>query len=178
MQLIRKLREDVARRNIRTLAAKRPSQHRAVSLDRAEKIGILYVCDSKYDACVPALLQQIPFQGKKLQVLKYRATKPPKKAAAEPDTFSDRDVSFWLKPSSKTVGAFLSERFDILIDLSNQDHLPLLYVMASANSGLNVCRYSELKKDVADLLIRLEGDEDAATLLKHIQHYLNQLNPS
>jgi hypothetical protein len=178
VQLIRKLREDVARKRIRTLAAKRPTQHRPVSLDRAERIGVLYVCDSKYGACVPALLDQVPLQGKKLKVLKYRAVKPSKKAAPEPSTFSDRDISWWLKPSGEAVDAFLAEQFDILIDLSDRDYLPLLYIMASASADLNVSRYSELKKEVADLLIRLEGEEDAAALMKHIRHYLNQLNPS
>lgn len=178
MQLIRKLREDFARKKIRTLAAKRPTQHRPVSLDRAERIGVLYVCDSKYGACVPALLDQLPFRGKKLQVLKYRAVKPSRNTPPEPSAFSEREVSWWLKPSGKAVDDFLSEEYDILIDLSDQDHYPLLYIMASATSGLNVSRYSELKKDVADLLIRLEGEEDAAALMKHIRHYLNQLNPS
>jgi len=178
VHLIRKFRENIALRKITALAAKRPAQHRPLSIENADKIGIIYVCDNKYGECVPALLRQAPLKGKDVRVLKYRAVKPSGKTPQDQDTFSIRDTNWWYKPTAANAELFLAEQYDILIDLSSQDYLPLLYVMALAQSGLNVCRYSDRKKEVADLMIRLEGDEDAAILLNHIRHYLNQLNPS
>jgi hypothetical protein len=83
-----------------------------------------------------------------------------------------KDISILQKPSEKIEKKFLSETYDLLIDLTTHEILPLKYLL-----GISVapCRCGMKKKGYPfyDLEIAAPAKTKGIELLKQILHYLN-----
>ena len=70
---------------------------------------------------------------------------------------------------------FISERFDILLDLTEHKIIPLRLILLLSNSPFKVGSYSEEKKSFYDLMIETDP-KDYFQYVKHVINYLKIFN--
>jgi hypothetical protein len=85
-----------------------------------------------------------------------------------------KEISILQKPSAKTVRSFLANEYDVLIDLTTKEILPLKYLLGISNVP---CRCGLKKEGYSsyDLEIEASGKIKNTELLKQILHYLSTI---
>ncbi len=93
-----------------------------------------------------------------------------------------REVNWKMIPKSAEVSQFLTERFDILINLylpaQEKDHKknqPIEYISALSKAKLRVGPFSENTASF-DLIIDVPAKADLQHLIKQIDFFLNRIN--
>jgi hypothetical protein len=76
------------------------------------------------------------------------------------DFFSKIDLNWYSKPVSLVVDQFMQEEFDLLIDLSLDDHYPIRYITALSHAHYKAGRYSENESHL-DFMIDIEKEKQA-----------------
>ena len=92
------------------------------------------------------------------------------------DIITAKDINWRYQPQKPFVKEFIENEFDILIDLSLSDYLPLLYCSALSKAGLKVGRYNEGHELFYDLMIHAEPDASIDTFADQVIHYLSLIN--
>jgi len=92
------------------------------------------------------------------------------------DFFSRKDIN-WLNVSGQArVKDFIARDFDLLIDLSLQDSLPLRYIAGLSMSLCRVGRFSEKNTDYYDFMIDIPQAATLKEYIRQITHYLTLIN--
>lgn len=94
------------------------------------------------------------------------------------DYFLKKEVNWYGRPNSKAVSNFVSQPFDILIDLTDYDCVPLRFVLGESKAKFKVGKYSELNEPYYDLLISVH-DNSWNHYMEQVDKYIGmiQLNP-
>ena len=92
------------------------------------------------------------------------------------DIITAKDVNWRFQPQKPFVKEFIDTEYDILIDLSLSDYLPLLYCSALSKAGLKVGRYSEDHQSFYDLMIHAGPNETIDSFADQVIHYLSMIN--
>lgn len=90
------------------------------------------------------------------------------------DYFTRADLNWHLKPST-AVQTFTDQEFDILIDLSDEDCVPLRWVLAHSQAKMKVGRQGNTHDKDYDLLIDVETDERKDKFIEQVNFYLSNL---
>ena len=151
-----------------------------LNLRDVRKIGILYTLDDipVYDT-VSELVTQFQHDHKEVKALGFVKNKQlverflPKLSY---DFFSMKDINFFFKPIHSKVKDFTEKEFDILIDLSLTDSLPLKFISGLSMAHCRVGKFSELNSGCYDLMIDVEQGISLRDFIKHIIHYLTIIN--
>jgi len=90
--------------------------------------------------------------------------------------FSKKEISILQKPSEKVEKSFLCGEYDLLIDLTTREILPLKYLLGISKAS---CRCGMKKEGYSfyDLEIDVPAKTKGTELLKQILHYLNAIKP-
>lgn len=88
------------------------------------------------------------------------------------DFFTREDFNWYYKPQGRKVVGFISEEFDILIDLRLTKFTPLLFIVALSRAKFKVGKYRSDFQDYFDLMIAVKDDADLEYFIDQIQHYL------
>lgn len=88
-----------------------------------------------------------------------------------------KDLNWYRIPQGNTVNNFMAEEYDILIDLSLTDRLPLQYVLARSRARFKVGRLSEGNGHIHDMMIDMAGGQSLPQLIQQLHHYLLMVNP-
>lgn len=92
------------------------------------------------------------------------------------DFFLKNELNWYLKPNSVAALNFIHDQFDILIDLTMKELLPLKYILGKSRAHFKVGKGNSGKDFLLDLMINTGEGESAESLTKHILHYLRQIN--
>lgn len=92
------------------------------------------------------------------------------------DIITAKDVNWKFQPQKPFVKEFINTEYDILIDLSLSEHLPLLYCAALSKAGLKVGRFEENHQLFYDLMIHAGQDETIDSFAVQVIHYLSRIN--
>jgi hypothetical protein len=92
------------------------------------------------------------------------------------DPFCQKDLNWYRIPGGNTVNNFIAEEFEILIDLSLQDYLPVQYIVAKSRARFKVGRYSENGKRFLDMMIDMAGGQSLPQLITQVDRYLLMIN--
>ena len=92
------------------------------------------------------------------------------------DIITGKDVNWRFLPQKPFVEEFINTEYDILIDLSLDDHLPLLYCAALSKAGLKVGRFQEDHELFYDLMIHAGPEESIDSFATSVIHYLSRIN--
>ena len=92
------------------------------------------------------------------------------------DAFCQKDLNWYRVPQGKTVRNFIAEEYDILIDLSLQDHFPIQYLMAKSAARFKVGRLSNANAHFLDMMIDTAGADSLAQLISNMDKYLLMIN--
>ena len=151
-----------------------------VNLQDARKIGILYNLESVPDyEVVSDFVTELQHERKEVKALGYVKNKNlvsrflPKLSY---DFISSKDVNWYFMPGQAKIKDFIEKEFDLLIDLSLKDNLPLRYISGLSMSLCRIGRFSEKNTDCYDFMIDVPQAATLKEYIRHITYYLNQIN--
>ncbi|HMC98109.1 MAG TPA: hypothetical protein VKG92_10660 [Flavobacteriales bacterium] len=92
------------------------------------------------------------------------------------DAICQKDLNWYRIPQGNTVQNFMAEEYEVLIDLTLQDRLPIQYIMAKSRARFKVGRFSESNKRILDMMIDMAGSQSLPQMIQQIHHYLLMVN--
>jgi hypothetical protein len=150
------------------------------NLRDARKIGILYTLDDvpEYET-VSEFVSRLQHDHKEVKALGFVKNKNlvsrflPKLSY---DFFSRKDINWFFKPLHSRVKDFIEKEFDILIDLSMKDSLPLKFISGLSLAHCRIGRFSEGNRVCYDIMIDLTSPLTLNEYILQIVHYLTVIN--
>jgi hypothetical protein len=180
LKLIQNLREKFAKSFLLKQIHEVTREQKSVNIERARTVALLYYLpDEATYKKVELIISRLTELNLKVRVVSYTDLKIipyyfiPK---ISQDIITIKDVNWRFQPQKPFVKEFLNAGFDILIDLSLNDHLPLLYCAALSNAGLKVGRFQEDHQLFFDLMIQAGTDETIDSFAEQVIHYLSMIN--
>jgi hypothetical protein len=180
LNLINKIRYRIARKNLHEDHSKLSRIRKSHNLDSARNIAVLYyIADEDCYKRVDEFVRTLNERNIKVKLACYTDQKfiphyfIPKLFQ---DAITLKDINWQFKPVKPFVKDFLGEEFDILIDLSLSEYLPLLYLAANSKAGLKIGRFDESHQEFYDLMIDLTPDATLEYFISQVIHYLNKIN--
>ncbi len=152
----------------------------SLGLDNARSIGIVF---NARDEHTFKLIRDFSdeMRGGGLRTVKALGFVPRKEVAAflqssqDFDFFSREDFNWYYKPQGRKVVGFISEPFDILIDLRIKRFVPLLFIVGLSRAQFKVGRFADGCKEFYDLMIDIEEGSDLSYFIGQIKHYLSMI---
>jgi hypothetical protein len=139
------------------------------TIGEAKNIGIIYNATEYISfEIIKNLVKDLSKDSKKITVLGYVNSKNLidnylyRKGF---DFFSRNDLNWYFKPISQVVDQFIKEPFDLLINLSLDDHFPIRYITGISSATFKAGRYSPYDHYL-DFMIDIEKERRA---MEHIQ---------
>lgn len=175
------LREQAGKNFLKREAAKVKRDVQFSNLAIANSVGVVFALeDEAHFKQVKRYVKAFREEGiKTVKALGYSATKEAPHWIAlgiEFDYFTAKDLNWYFKPTGTAVRNFIEEPFDILIDLTMEPHLPVEWVLRTAQSRLKVGRLSDDGADAYDLMIDVSAGKTLPNLMTQVNHYLTEIN--
>ncbi len=148
------------------------------SFDQAESVAFVYENGSAEDQdFIRAYMKEIRtrFHIKETMALAFiegKEAEPYLKKAVDHDFFTSKEIAWTGKPNSQTVKNFTDKSYDLLIDLSFGDCMPLLYVYNWSQSKFKVSRKTPVHEQYSDLMMDVPLDCSLEEYLAYTEHYL------
>lgn len=92
------------------------------------------------------------------------------------DAICQKDLNWYRIPHGNTVQNFMAEEYEVMIDLTLEDRLPIQYIMAKSRARFKVGRLSESNKRILDMMIDMAGSQSLPQLIQQVHHYLLMVN--
>lgn len=180
MNLINNIRLRAGKHALARELTRRHRTKKNCSLKSARSIGLLYYLEDEATYhTIEAFIQTLNDSKKKVRLICYTEAKIiphyfiPKLAQ---DVITIKDLNWFRKPARGFVQEFISEEFDLLLDLTLKDYFPLHYIAAMSAASLKVGRFDEANTDHYDLMIHASPETTLDEFISQIDHYLNMLN--
>lgn len=87
--------------------------------------------------------------------------------------FDQDDLGPFFQPGGETK-AWCTEPFDVLIDLTEGQHLPLQYLVFQSCAAMKVGRASAPRAQDYDLTLHVPNEQGMHDFMKQVNHYLTQ----
>lgn len=151
------------------------------NVEEANSLGMICVIkDVKdYESVVQIIkLIKSEFKIPNIKILAYYPKKDEPeflKSRLGLDFFTIYDLNYYALPKKAVVKNFITERFDILLDLTEVETIPLRLILFLSNSPFKVGSFSEEKKPFYDLMIETDP-KDYLQYVKHVINYLKIFN--
>jgi hypothetical protein len=180
LKIIQNIREKFAKSSLLQQVNELNRKQKQINLESARTVALLYYLpdEATYKA-VELILSRLNEMNLKIRVVCYTDSKIsphyfiPK---ITQDIITGKDVNWRFQPQKPFVKEFIETEYDILIDLSLEDHLPLLYCAALSKAGLKVGRFQEDHQLFYDLMIHTATDETIDSFTTQVIHYLSRIN--
>ncbi len=91
------------------------------------------------------------------------------------DFFYLKDLNWYYKPQNYIINNFVKKEYDILINLSDSNCIPIKYLVASSLAHFKIGQFED-GFEIYDLMIKLDKDKGKERLMEEIKHYLNLIN--
>lgn len=180
MKIIQKIREKFAKSFLLKQVNESDRKQKQINLDKARTVALLYYLpDEATYTAVESIISRLIELNLKVRVVCYTDLKItpyyfiPK---ISQDIVTVKDIDWRYQPKKPFVKEFINTEYDILIDLSLNDHLPLLYCSALSRAGLKVGRFQEDHELFYDLMIHAGPDETIDSFSVQVIHYLSRIN--
>ncbi len=181
MKLFDRIKEWLGRRALlrEAMPDRRPL---AKNLAASVKIGIVYVAtDEQAHAHVRNYVKRIKDEHgiHRIQCLGYFDDKVmPNYLAAKLhfDAIHQKDLNWYRIPGGNTVNNFIAEEFDVLIDLTLTDYLPIQYIVAKSRARFKVGRWGDSNKHFLDMMIDMAGANSLPQFIAQVDRYLLMIN--
>ena len=89
--------------------------------------------------------------------------------------FSRKQTTWSEVPKTELAEDFIHQKFDILIDLTGQKHLPIVYLTALSEAAFKV-GYAGSSQNYFDLNIEFQQQPETSQLAEQILYYLKRIN--
>jgi len=156
-------------------------QHEAIasSYRSAQSFGIL--CDATHEEhfkIVRALMCKLKADGKEVILLGYVDKLHLEDFHIQPQEFRffcKKDLNWYYKPTDNGAINFAQKPFDILIDLSVEEFIPLRFVLRESMAGFKIGRYNPSMTADYDMMIHIDNN-NIELLFEQCIHYLKMMN--
>lgn len=180
MKTIQNIREKFAKSFLLKQMNEMKRSLKPINLENARTVAVLYYLpDEATYKIMESILGKLYELNLKVRVVAYTNQKfnphyfIPK---ITQDILTAKDVSWRFQPQKAFIKEFIETEYDILIDLSLNDHLPLLYCAGLSRAGLKVGRFQEDHQLFYDLMIQTGPDETIDSFVTQVIHYLSRIN--
>ena len=180
MKIIRNIRERFAKSFLLKQVSESGRKQKQINLESARTVALLYyLTDEATYIAVESIISRLNELNLKVRVVCYTDLKItpyyfiPK---ISQDIITVKDIDWRYQPKKPFVKEFINTEYDILIDLSLNDNLPLLYCAALSQAGLKVGRFQEDHELFYDLMIQAGPDESIDSFSVQVIHYLSRIN--
>ena len=163
-ELKRKYIESCAKSFVKKM--KQPRDKRFINWNDVKSVVILLDAEHINHAKLSKLYQMVSDKKAKIwcMIPKY----DPRTGDSEKVFFFDtKSISFLEKPNNIITGKFVSDSFDILIDLTRKESLPLKY-LATISSAHCKCGLDRPFYDFYDLRMSMQGNPTEEQLLEQV----------
>jgi hypothetical protein len=166
---------------LRRSIADSPREKKVRNFNTARSIGVLFETGNEADyQQVHKYVNDLQARQKSVQALGY--IRDPLLAnhlmpMLSFDYVYDKNLNWYGKPKSEKYRDFCAHKFDILIDLSREDHVPLLFAAAESMAGFKIGRFSDKARPIFDMMIEVNSDVKLDDIIKHFDHYINLIKP-
>jgi len=151
-----------------------------VSIFNAKKIGIVAVVDSKerFESIVK-LKKTIESYGPHLSVLvfvPFRIIPDYFNTQMQVEVFSNKEVNIFGIPGGDRVRQFINTEFDIVIDLTLEEIIPMQYLAGMCKSVIKAGKYREQMKNIYDIMLDIEDEMNYQEFQFAMKNYLSKIN--
>ncbi len=165
---------------IRRNARKTKLTGRQVSIYNAKKIGIVAFVDSieQFDLLVK-FKKTIESYSPRVSVLGFaffNVLPDYFNTQMQMEVFSRKEVSIFGIPKGARVRQFINTEFDILIDLTIEEFVPMYYLAGMSKSIIKAGKYREQLKMVYDVMIHKEEEMTYREFQFAMKNYLFKIN--
>ncbi|MFN4082842.1 MAG: DUF6913 domain-containing protein [Bacteroidia bacterium] len=145
-----------------------------------QTIGILYnATDENNEKVIQQIANDYKNQGKKVYLMGFIDYKKPfkqKHIHLFNEYFWHEHLNFFNIPVFNKLGRFVTEPFDLLINLYNEDILPLQAIAAKSNANFKIGLKTDLALKYNDTIIDCGKNFSMIDASNQIVHYLNTVN--
>jgi hypothetical protein len=180
LSIITSIREKTGQINLKRDSSRLQRDKKIVNLGNAGRVGVLYFLpDEPTYRRISDYVKKLQDSGKIVKALGYVHSKRltgqflPKLSY---DFLYPTGLSWNYKPVSTAAKDFMEEEYDILIDLSIEEHLPLLYLTGMSKARFKAGLKSKQRSRYLDLMIDLGEKDGLDELIIQIDHYLSIIN--
>lgn len=92
------------------------------------------------------------------------------------DIFTKKEVNLLGYPGGEKVKEFIEQPFDLLLDFTENDILPMEYILGQSRAGFKAGRYRDDMVKVMDLMIKKPDDMDFDAFINSIIDYISIFN--
>lgn len=166
------------------LGKEKPAKRNAkvMNFHNSNEIAVLYESDS--EASLIMMKQYIKsikseFGIKRVMALAFvdsRDTPKYHQHQLEYDYLNRRDINWYGRPTGMVSKNFIVKDYDILIDFSEGDCLPLNFVLVQSKAKFKVGKSTSLMEDHYDLTIHVKKEGTFENFIKQTTHFLNKIN--
>ncbi len=96
--------------------------------------------------------------------------------AINQDWILQKNLKWNFRPFGESYDKFIQEPYDILIDLTNGDSLPMLFAQKESKAGFKVGKAGANNEEQFDLLIDVKEGDTFDKYLKKINYFLKMIN--
>lgn len=158
-------------------------ERRGVNLPQAHSVALLYIDSNEdYFKEIRSFVKDLHnlYGVKKVWAMGYidvasKAIPVYQAQKLEYMFFTKSELNWHLKPTT-SLENFISEPFDLLIDLSQQRCLPMQYVVKASKAKMKVGTGLAEANDLYDLCVQLHEVSDHHDVWKTLLHYLTKPN--
>lgn len=149
------------------------------SVESAKTVGVVFVVEDEVSYIrIDNWLKKLVAAGKEVRVVGYHHSDNvphyciPK---LKHEYYSKKDVNWFGKPIRPSLGDFVKEPFQILIDLTIDDNFTTKYITSLSESSMKVGKKSDGNEDFYDFMISLNEDFEMDDFIYFIESYTKQL---
>lgn len=179
MQLLDKIKTRYGKHQLQNMLSAR-QQIVCTSYKQAQRIGILYNATKESDfKIIRKFVEVLKQYGKDVQSLGYVDLPELENFHIQPREYSffcNKDLNWFKKPEEPSVVSFYNTEFDILIDLTLADYLPIKFILAQSKAKFKTGRYCAENIVFLDMLIDISEKPELEYLMEHIMIYLKMMN--
>jgi hypothetical protein len=84
------------------------------------------------------------------------------------------DINWYFSPVNKSVKKYCEKSFDILIDITLEEKLPLTFVFALSKSKFKIS--SQYQKKYSDFVIDVKRNKNIEFFIQQLQHYMTSIS--
>lgn len=180
MEILREIRLKVGKAILarKMATTKRLPNYSNFSL--VKKIGIVWDASNTDEfPCLSRFYQKMHERNIEVKILGYFPGKdlPDKFTAIRYLTFIRKnEMNFFYQPVSRESDAFISNHFDIVIDINFNKLFPLQYVSSLSNASFKVGLFEPKTDDAPfDLMMELKNPVNVDEYINQIVHYLEMI---
>lgn len=147
--------------------------HQPVSIANAKTIGVLFRADqNEFTDNVLLYAQQLKESGKEVHLLGYLSGRKPGMDYLFP-YISKKDTNWYRKPGGGTVGFFIKNRFDLLVNFADHECLPLEYIAALSHARFRIGFNEKNVLEYYDCILLTQTDAGFQQLAAGLEKYLS-----